>query len=253
MSLILEALRKSEAERRLGSAPDVLTPMPVMHAPAARRPWALLAICATTLIAGTAWVWWSLHATPPRAQPVVLAQPARFAVDATSAATAAPIRDGGNQASARTLPADRLQARIPPPLPLPTALKRPAEAQVAGPDPSRSVSSQSTTKAEAALAATPAQTNPQTLPATTPVPAAATDDPALLSVSDLSASERSALPALTVTMHVYADSPAQRFMIVDGQRVGEGGRLGEGIVIVHIRHDGAEIDAHGRHLLLPNP
>jgi general secretion pathway protein B len=72
-------------------------------------------------------------------------------------------------------------------------------------------------------------------------------------LADLSADERSNLPALKVTMHVYADASAQRFMIVDGQRVGEGARLADGVILVRIRHDGAEIDAHGRRLLLPKP
>ena len=57
MSLILEALRKSEAERRRGSAPDLLQ-ADVVPSPAASRPmpwwvWAALVLLALPLLA-----WW---------------------------------------------------------------------------------------------------------------------------------------------------------------------------------------------------
>lgn len=79
------------------------------------------------------------------------------------------------------------------------------------------------------------------------------EDPPLLPLSALSESERSTLPPLKVSMHVFAEDPAQRFMLIDGQRAVEGDRLGAGVVLVHIRRIGAEIDVHGQRLLLPNP
>ena len=53
-------------------------------------------------------------------------------------------------------------------------------------------------------------------------------------------------------MHVYADEPARRFAIVDGQRVGEGALLGSGRV-AQIRRDGVVIEVNGRRVLLPKP
>jgi len=88
-------------------------------------------------------------------------------------------------------------------------------------------------------------------PAAAPPVAGAGQD--LLPITALPPSERGALPTLKVSMHVYAEDPAQRFMIVDGNRVGEGDRLGAGIVLVRILRRGAEIDVGGRRLLLPNP
>ena len=79
------------------------------------------------------------------------------------------------------------------------------------------------------------------------------DEPVLQSLADLGADERNGLPTLKVSMHVYADNPARRFMIIDGQRVGEGARLADGVILVRIRRDGAELDVHGRRLLLPKP
>ncbi len=76
---------------------------------------------------------------------------------------------------------------------------------------------------------------------------------ALLPVNDLPTGERAALPALKVSMHVYAETPADRFMIIDGTRVGEGGRIGAHIVLVKIRKDGGVLDIDGHSVLLPRP
>ena len=68
----------------------------------------------------------------------------------------------------------------------------------------------------------------------------------------LDAATRGALPPLKLSMHVYADEPARRFAIIDGQRVAEGARLGGGVV-AQIRRDGVVIEVDGRRVLLPKP
>lgn len=85
------------------------------------------------------------------------------------------------------------------------------------------------------------------------VDAAAGKSDALESIADLPPTERAALPPLQVSMHVYAELPGDRFMIVDGARVGEGARIGDRIVLVQIRRDGAVLDIGGRRVLLPKP
>jgi general secretion pathway protein B len=60
-----------------------------------------------------------------------------------------------------------------------------------------------------------------------------------------------ALPALRVSMHVYADDPARRFAIVDGQRRREGETLQPGLTLLEIRRDGLRLGWQGRVLWIP--
>ena len=72
-------------------------------------------------------------------------------------------------------------------------------------------------------------------------------------LADLSAAERNALPPLKITMHVFADDPAQRFVILDGRRHAEGATPVDGVVIREIRRDGLVLSLRGRDVLLPRP
>lgn len=250
MSLILEALRKSEAERRLGRAPDLLAPMPVLRVSAPRRQWPLAGAGAFVLVIalGAAW-WWARNALAP---PVVV-------VAAPSAQDVSAVDAGGNAAinvhrDALQTPAATRMTRISPTIALPISgaprvavVNHPVVAPVSPPTaPAKPVAIEPipVTAAPGAMASMPAPASPV---ATAPA------EPVLLSLADLSTGERNALPALKVSMHVYADDPARRFMIIDGQRVGEGARLADGVILVRIRRDGAELDARGRRLLLPKP
>ncbi len=76
-----------------------------------------------------------------------------------------------------------------------------------------------------------------------------TDASAPLALSDLSAAERRQLPPLKVSMHLWASTPAERFAIVDGARVGEGDRIGDAVVD-SITRDGLVLAWNGRRLRL---
>ena len=248
MSLILEALRKSEAERRLGSAPDLLRAMPVMRASAPRSRWPLAAACVAVLLAMFAlgW-WWTFDKASPRPPG------ARIAAQQTQPAPDSRIGDSALR-NTSTSP-DAAQFPRAPAIPRAVAQASLANAPVQAAMPP-------VPHAEAAAAAPailPVRQVPAPIPAAVapapamPVAPAPTDEPALLSLADLGADERNGLPALKVSMHVYADDPARRFMIIDGQRVGEGALLADGVVLVRIRRDGAELDVRGRRVLLPKP
>lgn len=53
-------------------------------------------------------------------------------------------------------------------------------------------------------------------------------------------------------MHMWSPDPAQRFAILDGQRVAEGDRLGSAVV-ERIEPDGIILAAEGRRVRLPLP
>ncbi|HRA02988.1 MAG TPA: general secretion pathway protein GspB [Thermomonas sp.] len=212
MSLILEALRKSEAERRRGSTPDVAMELPPVPAARARATpaWVLpaLVIAIFALLAGG---WWSQRdtggdamtqaAAPAVAEPLV-DSPAPPVVVARAETPAAP----------PATPAPMPPAAAPAPAPAPTA----AIAQPAPP---------------------PARPLPPPMPAGT------------REVADIDATS---LPPVKLSMHMWDESPARRFVILDGQRMTEGDRSG-GLSVVAIERDGVVVERNGQRARVPLP
>ena len=62
--------------------------------------------------------------------------------------------------------------------------------------------------------------------------------------------EASALPSVSIDLHVYSAEPAQRFMVVSGQRVQEGATVAGGILIEKITPEGAIAVFKGTRFLL---
>jgi general secretion pathway protein B len=212
MSLILEALRRSEAERRRGAPPGLLDPGEPLRRPRA-SPWpmALAGLLGGALIASAAAWWWSR--TP----------------DASVASRApAPV------AAPNSTP-----PHTPPPWVAAERQQIPAAAYATAPErPTVDVA-------------------PAPRPAAAPQPAPEAPDDARgpragdLPLGDLVGSARGSLPPLRLSMHVYADDPARRFAIVDGQRLREGDPIGTGVQLLEIRRDGLRVAWQGRTLWVP--
>ena len=60
------------------------------------------------------------------------------------------------------------------------------------------------------------------------------------------------LPPVKLSMHMWDASPSQRFVILDGQRMGEGDRNGP-LTAVAIERDGVVVERNGQRAHVPLP
>lgn len=218
MSLILEALRKSEAERRRDSTPDVALELPPVPARAAR---------------GTpGWLW-----------PVAIVAVAALAL----AGWLASRGDGstGRAAESATTPAP-VDTQLPQP-PAPQVL--PATPPVVAPPPAAIAppsATAPTASAPAAVPPAPASPRPQPQPSPPPAPSPAAGMDAIPDIAS------TGLPPVKLSMHMWDATPSRRFVILDGQRLGEGERSGEWTVS-EIRRDGVVVERNGQRARIPLP
>jgi general secretion pathway protein B len=269
MSILLDALRRSEEQRQLGKTPDIHASTGAGSAP--RSPvqrWAPLMLIAVVAIA-LAWFGWRQFQSPesedvsagemaPAAAEPIAAEPDMANDSGTSAQPrsrdSAPLVVASQRTPVETLPADSGSARA-------------GGAAVASDlEPRRARVNESFTTFEAtqqaadesrelpALAATsPSVPPPAPRQAETPTPGSPTGPatPAAQSgASDPKATEpisywalpqgiRDSLPELRITVLVYSERPQDRFVLVGGQRLVEKDQYQEGIVLEEIRREGA--------------
>lgn len=253
MSLILEALRKSEAERRRGRAPDLHAELPPVHARSRRMPppwlW-IAAIAALLLVAMLLWM------------------RGRDASGSAARGGQEPAANASRQASA---PADDGEPATSSPPPFPRVDRiapRPAEhapTPASAASPTTRIEEQNedgtvatSTPAREPIVTLPAPTTPVAgtdappSPASTPAPTSAPPSSrgAITRLSELPPGERKQLPAMKLSMHMWNELPAQRFVIIDGQRYVEGDRIGNAVVDA-IDSDGVILDLGGRAVRVP--
>ena len=235
MSLILEALRKSEAERRRGAAPSLYAEMPPAPATTSRfgSRWPLW-VGLAALLPVAAWIAYGAVHSGPAAQ--LNTQPV-----AARAPALAPVR----HLEARPLPPN-IRADVQPTAgkaPIPTSQDTPATPADDQPQSAAQLAASIASQAQAAARHDAAA-------AAAPAPAAMTSPGRTLSLSDLSTDERQSLPPLKMSMHLWNEDPSQRFVIIDGNRLHEGDHAGSAVVTT-IVSDGVLLDWNGRQLKLP--
>jgi len=240
MSLVLDALKKADAEReRERSAVPGLhaRPLPLAEAPPARTSPALAwGVAAVAVGVAGALGWQLLRPTAaPVAAPVV-----------RSASDAAPMAAAGSAAPVPApVPAPApAPAPIAAPAPAPAALRATPPAPAPAPEPPRpSAARPAAPQVPAPPPATARSTAPAPAPAAVPAPRPAPEpeSPALRETDrvydDLQAlpeDVRRSLPRLTIGGAMYSESPANRMLIVNGQLFRENDRLADDLVLEQI-------------------
>jgi general secretion pathway protein B len=221
MSFILDALKKSEAERQRQAGPTLLE---VRITPPRRRypPW--LIVITALLLANVAVLLAFLLRRPASAAPASAPLAAASSAPAPVAASAA-----------RVVP----QAAVDPAAISPAAAATTALAASA-PSP-----------ANAAVSANAADDQPAIDPRTAG-PSAATlphegiDFATLPSFQEVAGS----VPDLRLDLHVYDDQPSKRYALINMHRVQEGEMLPEGVRVLAITAAGVALDYRGQQFML---
>jgi general secretion pathway protein B len=79
----------------------------------------------------------------------------------------------------------------------------------------------------------------------------ADNEEVLPTINEISLSGAQALPELHLDVHVYATTPADRFVYINMRKYHEGASLPEGAVVEHIRRDGVVLNYRGLRFILP--
>lgn len=245
MSFILDALKKSEAERQRRAGPTLLEVRVAL--PRRRFPIWALALGALLLVnaALLAWFVWLRPATSPG--PAAITSPT-----ATSASAAAGTR-----------------SRVP--APPAAASERSVAAAAAHPAPSAAVPAQRPTGHDSQVVAPQHSGNPADfVPAVSPAAAAASARSAA-SASTAAAPDQAAsasgaqqpyaglptldelagsVPPMHLDLLVHSANAAQSYALIDMQQAHVGDKLSDGAKVVAITHTGVVLDYHGQQFML---
>ncbi len=223
MSIILDALRKSDAERQRQSGPG-LADAGYRPPPRRRSLWLplLVIVLAGNLLLGAYLLW---RDRPP--------------------------------STAGTAPAT---TRVEPPaVPAATTpVTRPQQIELLREDaPYQPMADLPALESEAPGAADTPVTPPVTPPPATVEPAVGEPPPASAAIREgpptieqLAARGELALPPLHVDIHVYSEVPAERFVFINQRKYTEGSQLSEGPRVEEITQEGAILSQGGQRFLL---
>lgn len=283
MSLLLDALKKSEAQRRRGSTPTIdLTRTPSSDSP--RRPfsrWLFVLLAVVLLVAAAPWLW-------PRVSDWI--------EERRGSGQAGPVADGASHSAAgadsESASDGEIEAVVPTQAPAPVAGAA-STRRVAPVDASSTEieGRAGTSPASEVAAGGPDSVSPATdgetvaggVATETETPPAASSPDAGASVEELRRkmqagqretggapsgaepeaepsrqvsapaenfirpwelpqAQRAEFPELRLTVHFYAESAAERFVLINGERFREGQRVGPGTRLAEIRQRGAVVE-----------
>lgn len=226
MSFILDALRKSDAERQRGAAPGLAD---VRYATGRDRRSLWIPLLAVVLGANIGFMAWQWYGGSRVVGPVVPVETA-----APPAAPAVPAARPSPEPAVRALAreAESGQPAMPPEVESDLPDARPAT-QISPPP-----------AAAATGVAPPVVAKPPV------VPSRIIADPGLPTVEQLIAAGTLSLPLLNLDLLVYNDTPSVRFAVINGRKYREGAQLSEGPTLESITPDGIILASQGQRFTL---
>ncbi|MGV3742329.1 MAG: general secretion pathway protein GspB [Burkholderiaceae bacterium] len=275
MSYILDALKKAESERKLGSVPNVyMEPVPMAESeeplPPWRRPavWIAMLLLASVGIAAV-WMMSARKSETPSASvstaPVVVAQAADQAEPAQgkNLANAVPApgaaqspkgalkKEPTEQASKKEAPARKMKPAEPPKAAAATAVTPPrkeaAHAKAAPPvkEPAP----------ERQQAKPPGRTEPErggNAPANPAIAAASQPAPEMQvsALRDLPEHIRRGIPPIAIGGYIYSPNPAERSMLLNNRLIREGEQAASGLILEKMMPKEAVLNYQGQRFRL---
>lgn len=248
MSILLDALRKTEQQQR--PAPTIHDEDPPGSAPEPMLTWPMAAMMAVALIASGWAVWRQYEAPEGLYRPPVTLAPAQ------GTRTQSPGQGTGTQdRPAQQGKAESAQAKVqeppaaaprkPPAKPPASGQRTPVETYKA---PAANTSTQSPPpggnrtaaagRSNAAANAKPGPGSAKQPPANGARKKPAPHIPEPIGYWELPDAVRANVPEIRYSVLVYDESPEGRFVLANGQRLGEGDELQPGVKVQEIRRDG---------------
>lgn len=230
MSLILDALRKSEHQRQREVGPGLAV---VPESPASHRP-ATWVLVLGGLLALNVLVLAAVLLTGGEPEPAAVAPAASVPAPAAPAPAGTPLERP--RAAPVTLPPKPPRDEVRP---LATEIAPPTAAPASAPAPSTQAGTPSPT-ADAPRALAPAGSTER-----------ANADARLPRFADLVVRGDMNVPHMHLDIHVYSENPAERFVFINMRRYDEGQATQEGPRIERIARDGVVMDYQGQRFFLP--
>ncbi len=245
MSFILDALKKSDAERQRNTGPS-LAEMPHRYRPP-RRPWWVFALGGLLLINVIIFSVVLLRGTRPTSgAPALAAEVAKVSAPPVAAPVAtAPIN------AVSPPPAAHAQSPVSDaPAAQPRSLAD--EAAISAPTPAEQAAFQENLAAASAVPDRSPIVRPSDVAASgSAAPTSASNQESLPTINDLTGRAASGIPELHLDLHVYATSPQSRFVSINGHKYVEGQKLAEGPTLERITRDGVVLNHQGLRFVLP--
>ncbi len=257
MSILLDALKKSEAQRRLGETPNLNTPVESAEAePAQIRPWLIAAMMLSVAVV------LALYITEQFDEPdLSILGYSEFGQGAKEEVAAADPGSADEEASGEgRTPVERLSpgfvSRKPQNAPDSSQKSQIRQSVSTYRPPASPVQTTQLPPTQATQASATEQARNRQLAARREQPAEpeaeAPPPPPTLTFWQLPQGLRDNMPDLKISVLVYAAEPEDRFILMDGQRLREGDDAGGGLNLEEIRRDGAVFNYRKYTFLLPN-